>query len=295
MRIVKILGGIGNQMFQYAFHLALRNHFKDETVKIDVLAFQNYKLHNGFQLTRAFNISPEFASKQEQKRFSRVVNNYKLSRIFRRLLRPKKTEYIEKKDYLYDSKVFQSDKIYFEGYWQHISYLNGIENIVKEHFRFNIPENDDNITKIVHIFKTFETVSLHVRRGDYLKASSTRMICDLDYYKKAIEQIRSKKKNLCFLLFSDDIQWVSENITPLLQTDKYIIVNWNLGENSYKDMYLMSCCNNNIIANSSFSWWGAWLNFDSEKIVIAPSKWTNKVYTKDFSPESWLKIEIEEK
>lgn len=141
-----------------------------------------------------------------------------------------------------------------------------------------------------------ESISLHVRRGDYvsnLKASSEHGVCSIDYYKKAIEHIKSKikdKKNICFFLFSDDPIWVKDNMTFI--NDEIVVIDFNNEEKSHEDMRLMSACKHNIIANSSFSWWGAWLNNNQEKIVVAPEKWfkVDNYDTRDLYPANFIKL-----
>jgi len=139
--------------------------------------------------------------------------------------------------------------------------------------------------------KEKNSVSLHIRRGDYLtmqKAIDTIGVCPLDYYDKAIREITRKIKNPTFFIFSDDINWVKEN----LKTNSPTIFVSGGKLKDYEELILMSKCKHNIIANSSFSWWGAWLNNNPNKIVIAPKKWfkdTSK-NTRDLIPESWLKL-----
>jgi len=114
-------------------------------------------------------------------------------------------------------------------------------------------------------------------------------ICSLDYYHKAIDFIRQRLgSNICFYLFSDDVNWMEEN----LQLENRCIIDWNQGEDSWQDMYLMSCCRHHIIANSSFSWWAAWLNPNKSKIVLTPNKWFNHTDAVGIVPESWIKIPV---
>ena len=132
-------------------------------------------------------------------------------------------------------------------------------------------------------------VSLHVRRGDYLLAKNMSVlgVCGLDYYKKAIEYVAKNVKNPYFFLFSDDIPWVEENLKI---NYPYEIVDINNGKNSFYDLWLMKNCKHNIIANSSFSWWGAWLNENPNKIVVAPKKWMNTIKKVEVCPKDWIRI-----
>ena len=137
-----------------------------------------------------------------------------------------------------------------------------------------------------------KSVSIHVRRGDYVNHPLFGGICDKAYYQRAITYIQEKTDCDYYIIFSNDIKWCEENLSALLMGKNVVFVNWNKGKDSYQDMYLMSRCNYNIIANSSFSWWGAWLNNNPEKIVVAPKIWM-KVLDNDFDiiPTSWIRIE----
>ena len=147
-------------------------------------------------------------------------------------------------------------------------------------------QNADIAEKISQV----NAVSLHVRRGDYISDKKNAFIgvCTLDYYKTAIEKIKTQVDNPVFFVYSDDINWVKNNLV----IDKTaVFVNHNRGQESYNDMHLMSLCKHNIIANSSFSWWGAWLNTSPDKIVIAPKQWfANMQDTSDLLPDNWLKM-----
>jgi hypothetical protein len=134
-------------------------------------------------------------------------------------------------------------------------------------------------------------VSLHVRRGDYVKnpkTTATHGLCSLDYYHTAIRYIYETVEQPYFFIFSDDMAWVKEHLkidAPCQYVDH------NQGKESFNDMHLMSLCKHHIIANSSFSWWGAWLNSSPEKIVIAPNKWfANQNNIKDLLPNDWVTL-----
>ena len=141
--------------------------------------------------------------------------------------------------------------------------------------------------------KDCTAVSLHVRRGDYISPDGTQTllggICTKEYYQTAIELIKQRVGKLFFAVFSDDVNWAREN----LHLPEYtLFVDWHSGKNSFRDMQLMSLCSHHIIANSSFSWWGAWLGNNPEKIVIAPKKWMNVDDPQnDYRcPESWIRL-----
>jgi hypothetical protein len=181
--------------------------------------------------------------------------------------------------------------IYLEGYWQSEKYFVAIRDILLREFAFKY-EQDAKSRDITKQIQKTESVSLHIRRGDYVHDPLTNQVhglCSLEYYQKAVSYITQKIPNCHFYIFSDDHSWVSENF----KLDyPFTLVDHNDASRNYEDLRLMSLCRHNIIANSSFSWWGAWLNTNHEKIVCAPKKWFNEptLDTKDLIPESWVKI-----
>lgn len=181
------------------------------------------------------------------------------------------------------------------GYFQSEKYFIDYSQRIRQSFTFKNKPDELN-SEMLNRIKETESISLHIRRGDYvsnLTANSEHGLCSIDYYKKAVEYIKSKTEsrgNRCFFLFSDDPIWVKENMMFL--GDEMVVVDFNTGEKSYEDMRLMSMCKHNIIANSSFSWWAAWLNNNPDKIVIAPDKWFVVDYydTCDLYPDNFIKI-----
>lgn len=277
MKIVNISGGLGNQMFQYAFLMALRTETADE-VLMDTSKYATYKLHNGFELERVFNISSRSATKEELKKVTRYTTNYMLSRIFRKLLPNKRTEIVEDmprckfNPYIFEEA--QGDK-YYDGIWQNYKYFDSIRPILLKEFTFKEPFSNKNM-EVCQKFEARTTISMHIRRGDYLKHKNYIGLCGIDYYKKAIEYVKQKyRRDIQFAIFSNDIPWCQSNIIPLIEGFEYTIVDWNISKESYNDMRLMGHCKVNIIANSSFSWWAAYLNQTEGKEIIAPEKWTN--------------------
>ena len=129
-------------------------------------------------------------------------------------------------------------------------------------------------------------VSVHIRRGDYLNNVGRFGLCELSYYREAIKYIKSIVDNPKFVFFSDDMAWAKDNI----DNDEAVFVSWNQGKDSWQDMYLMSHCQHNIVANSSFSWWGAWLNGNPHKVVVAPKKWFMYSPNYDIIPDNWITI-----
>lgn len=172
------------------------------------------------------------------------------------------------------------------GYYQSEKYFKEITNIIRKDFTFPKPVDIIN-QKLINQIDNTESVSIHIRRGDYLNIPNTQNICSISYYKKAINLILKNISNPQFYIFSNDINWCKQH----LQIDKAIFISNNTGKNSFIDMQLMSCCKHNIIANSTFSWWGAWLNNNPNKIIISPNKWMNDTNgTGDIIPNDWIKI-----
>lgn len=287
MAIVRIIGGLGNQMFQYAFYESMKE--RDKFCSIDISGFDDYKLHNGFEIERIFNVNPLYADEKKAKELMDCSNNI-VSKIRRKLFGVKRTYYKEKY-FDYDSKLFNIEEknIYFDGYWQTEKYFKNVSNIIRENFKFKKELTDKNLDILSKILGS-QSVSIHIRRGDYYSNPTAYKIygniCEKEYYSKAINLIKSKVENPQFYIFSDDIEWAKNN----LDLDNSNYIDWNKADNSYIDMQLMSNCKHNIIANSTFSWWGAWLNNNENKIVIAPNKWFNGKVTQDIIPENWMKI-----
>lgn len=278
MKIINISGGLGNQMFQYAFLLAMREATGDECL-MDASKYATYNLHNGFELTEVFDISARCATKQELKRVTRYTTNYKLSRVFRKFLPKRRTEVIEPMPactYLPDVFVKTEGDFYYEGIWQNEKYFSQVRPIILKEFSYKHPMDARN-EEASKKFSQKLTVSMHIRRGDYLLHNNYIGLCGLDYYTAAINYVKEKYgKDIQFAIFSNDMQWCQENILPLIQGNDYTLVDWNKGKESYNDIRLMGYCKVNIIANSSFSWWAAYLNQTENKEVISPAVWINK-------------------
>lgn len=277
MRIVQIIGGLGNQMWQYAMLVALRKHFPEEDVYYNASFFNGYPLHNGFELERVFNITAKQASVRDIRRvYHHFINHYFFLRLYRHYFPQLKSEIKEiESEPFKESLFYQKGDFYYDGYWADHRYYDDCRVELLKEFTLKEPL-DDNNKKLLGELKNKYSCSIHVRRGDYLKDPDYCGICDLDYYKKAVETVLSKTgKQVTFLVFSNDINWCKENLADDFAGNEVIYVDWNTSKDSYKDMFLMSQCNANIIANSSFSWWGAYLNETSDKIVISPEKYKN--------------------
>lgn len=272
MIIVRVTGGLGNQMFQYAMYKSLEK--KGKLVKLDSKSFyETKKEHNGYELERIFDIKPNKPTKEDLEKFDE--NNIStLFKIKRKLFGDKKFVY-DTKEYVFNKDVYKLKNSYLNGYWQSIKYFEGIENDIKKDFRFKNQLDNKNL-EILNEIENSNSISIHIRRGDYMSPENYNMygcIASPTYYKKAIKVIEEKVENPTFFVFSNDMDWVKKNIQI---NSRVFYIDINSGNGSYKDMQLMSNCKHNIIANSSFSWWGAWLNENKNKIVIAPKKWINR-------------------
>lgn len=286
MRIVKISGGLGNQMFQYALMIGLQETFKEE-VYADTSSYKNYNLHNGLELERIFPISLKQA-----KRNPLLARKLTLSRSLNRYL-----PFIcgdcqfEYPDFRFVDNIYnpRSKKRFYAGYWHNYQYIKPFRAEIMKAFTFKIPLDQKN-QEVIDIISKQNSVGIHIRRGDYLKEAQYQGICTLEYYKKAIDLVRGVLKDPVYYLFSNDMEWCKENITPLINGSKAVYVDWNTGEDSYRDMQLMTYCKGMIIANSSFSWWGAFLNQREFNVVVSPARWKNAKYDLKIQMPEWTLI-----
>jgi len=285
--IVKIIGGLGNQMFQYAYAKVLQQ--KGYTVKIDISAFETYKLHGGYQLDK-YNIDLKISTKEENDKF---YKNHFIAKTLRRLGFDN-SNIIQEKSLAFDEKLLNIKNYnYISGYFQNEMYFKEIKEILLKEFTLNLDKSKYTNKIENEILDSKDSCAIHIRRGDYSNSTNINIhgVCDLAYYDKAISFINSKYDDLKYFIFSDDILWVKEN---LKMRNAIYYIDSEEKRTPHEDMYLMSLCKNNIIANSSFSWWGAWLNKNDEKIVIAPKRWfsddTLEKQSKNIVCDSWLKI-----
>ena len=285
MVIVKIIGGLGNQMFQYAYAKALQQ--RGYEVKIDISAFGSYDLHQ-YGLDK-YNIDLEASTKKENDKFYK--NN-----IFSKILRKLGLDFskkIKEKSLLFDSDLLNiEDDSYIEGYFQSEKYFKNIREVIIKQFTINQKVSNYAIEIENKIKNSQNSCSLHIRRGDYLNSTNINIhgICDIEYYKNAMKYLEEKVGNLNYFIFSDDIEWVKDNLV----IENAIYIESKEKRIPHEDIYLMSLCQHNIIANSSFSWWGAWLNQNENKIIIAPKRWfaddTMQKQSGDIVCESWVRL-----
>jgi hypothetical protein len=282
MIIVKLKGGLGNQLFQYAFGRLLSIK-RNTSVKFDILSVDKRDIHRDFKLDK-FNTKIELASSEEIKK-SEYSFGF-ISKIWmwvkRKILRIYNVGYSE--------KIINSKEKYYDGYWQNYKYLEPIRKELLTEISLKESVNK-KYSELISKINSSNSVSVHIRRGDYVndpKTKNAHVTFGLEYYEKAIKIIKDKIKDPVFFVFSDDISWVKEN----LKINCPIIFVSNPEIKDYEELIIMSACKHNIIANSSFSFWGAWLNQNQNKTVIAPKKWSN-LYQKEYKnicPENWIRI-----
>jgi hypothetical protein len=293
MIIVKLMGGLGNQMFQYA--LGKRVSILRETMlKVDVSYLNNKQYTHTSRVyeLNVFSSGIQITTDAELNKFNSIRKS-KIKRGIQQLfpfIFPYHT--IGEQSHEYSERILNSPtNSLLIGYWQSEKYFLPIEAIIRNDFTFEGSLDAVNSALAMEI-ESCNSVSLHVRRGDYVYHPETRLfhgICTPEYYYRAVDLIKNKIPNVHLFIFSDDMDWVKANIKFDIPAT---YVENNSGDNSFIDMRLISLCKHNIIANSSFSWWGAWLNNNSGKIVVAPAKWFNddSINVKDVVPETWLKL-----
>ena len=280
MIIVRLTGGLGNQMFQYAMGRGLSHRLQGK-LKLDI-SLLKYNPQRSYTL-KHFNIVEEFASAKEIHRFSGVPQSLSqkiFNRIFGSTFRTSDRKFPQNKPRAYSEPHFNFDPnvldlhgdIYLRGYWQSEKYFIDIKHIIRDEFTVKNRLEARNL-EVAKQIQSCESVSLHVRRGDYAASSKRRRthgVCSLEYYRAAIEKLKEHCTDLHFFVFSDDPQWVASNMHV---AGPSTIIDHNSPEAAHEDLRLMSLCRNHVLANSTFSWWAAWLKASRSGIVIAPQNW----------------------
>jgi hypothetical protein len=289
MIAVRLMGGLGNQLFQFAFGKALEMVTGKELYFYHIGNVERERPLSIVKITPSIKMLTE----KESSRYYLFPEGGCLARIERRLIG--RIPFIGGSIHIESSLSYYSvdkDKVCYDGYWQSFKYFDEFKSIIVQNLKFkesvSIPASLE--TEISQI----DSVSLHIRRGDYLypNKSSIHLSLGLDYYKEAIKTITERLTNPVIYVFSDDLGWARDN----LRTPDYVVVKFvehNTEYHDIADIYLMARCKHNIIANSSFSWWGAYLNSNSEKLVIAPDKWYTGKLTfniDDLIPQTWIRV-----
>ncbi len=261
MIVIKMVGGLGNQMFQYALYRKFLELKKD--VRYDSI---QTKEHNGFELEKVFNVVKNPIQSLEEIKTLKVVGE---------------TTYPK-----FNESILTLDNVYLEGNWQNTKYFPNEESL-KNEFIFSQKLDEKNET-LLNEMQSYNSVAIHVRRTDYLKYIGYFFQADwMNYYGLAVNHIaqNTKDRPLKFYVFSDDIEWCKRNfMIPVIFVENKKIDGW-------KDMLLMSNCKHNITTNSTFSWWAAWLNKNSNKIVTTPKRWfLDNTDSNHITLSSWIKI-----
>lgn len=293
MITVEIKGGIGNQLFQYAFARSLAIELNDE-IELDKswyywnsLLKKNTK--RSFVLNSLNTRNVNITQKRLRYAFARTINKFKVVDF---PFTFNKTRYIVEQKFGYDPNVYKADyeNKYFIGFWQSYKYFSNIRRILLSEIKPNFVLSPDSIS-LIKSARSTDSIAVHFRRGDYLINSKTRKfhgICSLDYYKNALDFISKNIRNPLFFVFSDDIKWVKGNFHFNSAT---IYIDSNYKVSDLESLWIMKNCKHFVIANSTFSWWGAWLSTNDHKIVVAPKKWfNNDVDTSDLIPKDWIRI-----
>jgi hypothetical protein len=301
------MGGLGNQLFQYAAGRSLAVRL-DAELSLDISWFRMYN-KRAFHLP-FFNIEPRIATRREIRCFMDrpgftgrlhkwfrlfVATEAKLSAYgFRRWKKEVSISqglYYKEPHFHYDSTFDSlSGDVYLDGYWQSEKYFKAIEGLIRNQFTLRAPPDKEN-SELAERITSCESVALHIRRGDYVTNPDLHLfhgLCDIRYYIHAVNYLLSQLQSPQFFVFTDDPEWAKRNLDLL---SPFVIVEHNGALRDYEDLRLLSLCKHNIIANSTFSWWGAWLNANGSKIVLAPEKWFHvEMNESDLIPEGWRRI-----
>lgn len=294
MIIAELSGGLGNQMFQYALARVMSLKNDDDEYVFDLSGYTDQKngdTQRDYELD-IFNIEAIECSTHDKIRLgdeNPIIKS--INRLLGTSLNANPSTLVKEVDHIFHPEILRrTGDLYLRGFWQTEKYFDTIRGILLQDFKFSrriSPKSKQLRLKI----EENNSISIHVRRGDYVSNPITNKYhgtCSPTYYQKASSLIAKKVVDPIFYVFSDDPGWCKKNIKL---AGKTIFVTHNRGKKSWEDMFLMSKCKHNIIANSSFSWWGAWLNSNPDKIVIAPKNWiVGQNNMPDIIPASWITL-----
>lgn len=282
-------------MFQYA--AGRRASYVNNTkLKLDITGYEKQEgITPRRYMLNIFKIKEDFVTIDEIRKLKGPSRNF-FSRYFSkltiRIIPYYKQSFVKQKYFHFDPNILKVGKnTYLDGTWQSEKYFEDSKKIIYNDFTYRDKPDPKN-KKFIYQIMNSSSISIHIRRGDYYADYKTHKfhgVCNLDYYYKAVSIITQKIKAPHFFIFSDDPGWARKNLHLKYP---FIIIDHNFQKKNYEDLRLMSFCKHNIIANSSFSWWGAWLNQNPDKIIIAPKKWFQNLFinTEDLIPKSWIKI-----
>lgn len=313
MIIIRYKGGLGNQMFQYAFQQAMMRRYPDEVIKADISHYRMQPEHNGFELKKVFDITLDYASLEEVRQITNLYAasekmlrlpdkwkqkfaakyQHKVTKWNGRLHKKKEQNYYRCRFHnSYEDVVFHLNlehDWYLEGLWQNLNYFLDCEEQIKRSFSFHkesiLTEMDRQMLREI---ESHNSVSVHVRRGDFVNSKFD--ICNAHYYQTAMREIEDKVPEILYFFFTDDFEFVEREFVDIKNKR---IISHDI-ESSVLDMQMMSQCRHNIISNSTFSYWGAYLNKNTDKYVIAPRySIRNAIGAYELSaPADWILIEV---
>ncbi len=289
MIITRLTGGLGNQMFQYAFGRQLAESHRTE-LKLDLGFYSNPKWNipvRTYDLD-IFNIREALATEDETTRLAKRVRNDLTDRAFNRLFGTKSSHIREPHFHFSQAALDLPDNIYISGYWQSEKYFVGVSDLLRREFTFR-DEPSESAAAILTRIQSTNSVCVHVRRGDFL-VNPLNGLYGVEYYKKGEEIVSLEVVDPVFYVFSNDMDWCQANLKFDAPT---VFVSDDFGERKFRDdLRLMSACKHFIIANSSFSWWAVWLAANNERLVVSPTEWfaDPALDTKDLFPKSWIRI-----
>jgi len=294
--IVRLRGGLGNQLFCYAAGRRLAWANRAELIMDHITGFERDHLYLRRYMLDKFNITARLASPSERLEPLGRYRRY-LSKRVSRILPYNKSRYIEQKGIEFDARILQlrfKGTLYLDGYWQSEGYFCDIEDIIRQDLIIKSPGDEANQEMARRIEDSMNPVCVHMRWFNNATAQADHYDHNLpkDYYQNAVKKIQALVTSPCFFVFSEDIDAARHALGRF--DDKFIFVNHNRGdEEAYADLWLMKQCRHFIIANSTFSWWGAWLGGSKGKVVIAPDIYLKGIAGWGFRgliPEAWLLI-----
>lgn len=287
--IARICGGLGNQVFIYA--MARRLAFKNDVpLKLDIVSgFTNDRYCRKY-LLKYFNIQSEIANPYES--FGTRIGQIR-RRVLMKLAQLRKFDnrpYIIEENRRFDPRILNlkiKQKVYLQGLWQSECYFKDVEHIIRQDLEIIKPHDFDTI-KMAKRIQDINSISLHVRSYHEVPKKDGAIKLSIDYYMKALERIAQEVESPHFFCFSDNPDWVKQNFSRIEFPVTFVTHNISAGDDkAHEDLWLMRQCKHHIVANSSFSWWGAWLNKNPEKIVIAPK---GEFYNQNYFPQAWIKL-----
>jgi hypothetical protein len=296
MIIVRLLGGLGNQMFQYALGKTL-SVLNSTSLKLDTTILEDHRpgvhaVNRNYDLD-IFSLSVPKASRNELWKFHShgLPIAYKVANKALRFLNTQPI--VNEKHFHFDAEILRApDGSYLNGLWQSYKYFAPAESQIRKDFTFRFPLSEME-SRMADNIRSRKSVCINVRRTDYISQKATSDVMTftgLEYYHKAIAHLTEKINNPSFFIFSDEIEWCKENFTFL--KDATFVGHEYAGPKFSSYLQLMSCCDYFIIPNSTFAWWGAWMNMSPSKIVITPKRWMNdpNINTTDLLPAGWMSL-----